>query len=51
MAPSSDIDVLFQIPLVEYTAARNALAASLKAARRTEDAVAVKALPKPSLSA
>lgn len=51
MAPSSDIDVLFQIPLVEYTAARNALAASLKAAGRTEDAVAVKALPKPSLSA
>lgn len=46
-----DVDALFQLPLVEFTAARNALAASLKAAGRTKDAIAVKALPKPSLSA
>lgn len=51
MAPPADIDALFQLPLAEYTAARNALAASLKAAGRTADAAAVKALPKPSLSA
>ena len=51
MAPPSGIDGLFQLPLAEYTAARNALAGSLKAAGRTEDAIAVKALPKPSLCA
>ncbi len=51
MAAPSDIDDLFQLPVTEYTAARNALAASLKAAGRTKDATAVKALPKPSLSA
>ena len=51
MAPPSDIDTLFQLPLAEYTAVRNALATSLKATGRTADAAAVKALPKPSLSA
>jgi hypothetical protein len=51
MAAPSDIDDLFQLPLTEFTAARNALAAALKAAGRTEDAAAVKAMPKPALSA
>lgn len=51
MAAPSDIDGLFQLPVTEYTAARNALAASLKAAGRTKDATAVKAQPKPSLFA
>jgi hypothetical protein len=45
------IDDLFKLPLAEFTAARNALAASLKAAGRGDDADAVKALAKPSLSA
>jgi hypothetical protein len=42
---------LFQLPLSEYAAARNALAASLKAAGRAAEAAAVRALPKPTLSA
>ena len=50
MAAPSDIDELFQLPLTEYTAARNALAASLRTAGRTGDAAAVAALPKPPLS-
>ena len=51
MPAASDIDALFQLPLTEYTAARNALAASLKAAGRAKNALAVKDLPKPPLSA
>jgi hypothetical protein len=51
MAPPAKIDALFQLPLSEYAAARNALAASLKAAGRAADAAAVRALPKPTLSA
>jgi hypothetical protein len=51
MAPPAEIDALFQRPLSEFTAARNALAASLKAAGRAAQAAAVKALPKPTLSA
>jgi hypothetical protein len=51
MPAASDIDKLFQLPLTEYTAARNALAASLKAAGRAKDATALKDLPKPPLSA
>lgn len=51
MAPPSDVDGLFQLQLADYTAARNALAARLKAAGHAEDAGAVKALPKPSPSA
>ena len=47
----TDIDDLFTLPLEEFTAARNVLAASLKAAGRGEDAAAVKALTKPPLSA
>jgi len=50
MVTRSNIDDLFQLPLTEFTAARNALAASLVAAGRAEDAAAVKALPKPPLS-
>jgi hypothetical protein len=45
------IDDLFKLPLAEFTAARNALAASLKEAGRADDAAAVKALTKPPLSA
>jgi hypothetical protein len=45
------IDDLFKLPLAEFTAARNALAASLKEGGRAEDAAAVKALTKPPLSA
>jgi hypothetical protein len=45
------IDDLFKLPLVEFTAARNALATSLKDAGRAEEAAAVKALSKPPLSA
>ena len=51
MAAPSDIDDLFRLPLTEFTVARNALAASLKAAGRAEEAAAVKALPKPPMSA
>jgi hypothetical protein len=51
MAGTSDIDDLFKLPPSGFTAARNALAASLKDAGRAEDAAAVKALTKPSLSA
>lgn len=47
----SDTDSLFQRPLGEFTAARNALAASLKKAGRREEADQVKGLAKPSVSA
>jgi hypothetical protein len=50
MAPPAEIDSLFRRPLSEFTAARNALAASLKAAGRAVEAAAVRALPKPTLS-
>jgi DNA repair exonuclease SbcCD ATPase subunit len=46
-----DIDALFQLPLTEFTAARNALAARLKKAGDAEQAEAVKGLQKPPLSA
>jgi len=49
-----DVDALYRLPLAEFTAARNALAARLKkAGRRDEKAEAdrVKALVKPSISA
>ena len=42
---------LFQRPLAEFTAARNALAAQLKKSGRTDEAAHVKALQKPSVSA
>ena len=53
MASASDreIDALFQLPAGEFTAARNALAARLKKAGRTDDAARVKALGKPTATA
>jgi hypothetical protein len=46
-----EIDALFQLPLTEFTAARNALAAKLKKAGDAEQAEEVRALPKPPISA
>ena len=46
-----DLDALFKLPLVEFTAARNALASQLKKAGRAEEAEQLKALAKPSVSA
>jgi hypothetical protein len=46
-----DVDGLFQLPLTEFTAARNALASRLKKAGRAEEADAIKGLQKPPLSA
>jgi hypothetical protein len=48
---SSDVDALFKLPLGEFTAARNALAARLKKAGRQDEANDVKALAKPSVAA
>jgi flagellar biosynthesis GTPase FlhF len=45
------IDDLFQLPLAEFTPARNALATVLKKSGDTAEAERVKALVKPSLSA
>src|SRR5262245_46213257 len=42
---------LFALPLTEFTAARNALAAQLKKAGTPDEAERVKALSKPSISA
>jgi hypothetical protein len=46
-----EIDALFQMPLAEFTGARNTLAARLKKERRANDAERVKLLSKPSISA
>ena len=46
-----DVDALFRLPLAEFTAARNALAARLKKAGRADHAGEVKALSKPPMSA
>ena len=48
---SAEIDALFQLPLAEFTGARNALAKQLKGEGRTLDAERVKALAKPSAPA
>lgn len=48
---AKEVDQLFQLPLAEFTAARNGLAARLKKAGRDEDAAFVKSLAKPTLSA
>ena len=45
------IDALFQLPLAEFTAARNTLAAQLKKSGRADEAARVKTLAKPSISA
>jgi hypothetical protein len=50
-AAASDIDGLFQLPLDEFTAARNALAAQLKKSGRGDEADRVKVLAKPPVSA
>jgi len=50
-SPEDDVDALFQLPLAEFTPARNALAARLKKEGRADDATLVKALTKPSVSA
>lgn len=47
----AEIDALFQLPLAEFTGARNALAKQLKSEGRTLDAERVKALVKPSAPA
>ena len=49
--PQAEIDELFQAPLAEFTAARNALAAKLKKEGDAETAERVKTLVKPSISA
>jgi hypothetical protein len=46
-----DVDALFKLPLAEFTAARNALAARLKKSGRGDEAARVKALGKPPISA
>src|SRR5687767_10506813 len=46
-----EIDTLFQLPLAEFTAARNTLASRLKKDGRGEDAERVKGLAKPPASA
>lgn len=48
---NDEIDGLFKLPLAEFTAARNILAAQLKKSGRGNDATDVKALVKPSTSA
>ena len=51
MTAVSDVDDLFRLPLEEFTAARNALAATLKKSGRGDEADRVKRLPKPPISA
>ena len=51
MPQASDVDALFALPLAEFTAARNALAARLKKEGKAADAETVKALAKPSATA
>ena len=51
MTTKNDIDALFQMPLGEFTAARNALASKLKKAERADEAAQVQALTKPPVSA
>ena len=48
---SSDLDALFQLPLNEFTGARNALASRLQKAGRKEEADQVRRLTKPPISA
>jgi len=50
-AESDEVDSLFQVALMEFTSARNALAAKLKKEGRAEEAERVKTLGKPSVSA
>ena len=50
-SPHDEGDALFQLPLSEFTAARNALATRLKKAGAPEDAERIKSLTKPSVAA
>jgi hypothetical protein len=47
----AEVDRLYQAPLAEFTAARNALAARIKATQGADAAAHVKALVKPSIAA
>lgn len=47
----TDLDALFRLPLTEFTAARNALAARLKKVGLADEANRVKSLSKPPVSA
>ncbi len=47
----AEIDAVFMLPLAEFTAERNALAARLKKSGRGDEAANVKALAKPPVSA
>ena len=51
MTQASDIDALFELPLAEFTAARNSLASRLRKVGQSADAERVKALPKPTATA
>jgi hypothetical protein len=51
VALDDDIDRLYALPLEDFTAARNELAAALKKEGKREDAERVKTLRKPSISA
>ena len=51
MASDDEVDRLYGLPLEEFTAARNKLAAALKNEGKTEEADEVKNLRKPSISA
>lgn len=48
---ADDADALFQVPLAEFIATRNALASRLNKAGKRDDGERVKALAKPSISA
>jgi methyl-accepting chemotaxis protein len=50
-AGSDPVGELYALPMESFTAARNALAASLRKAGRTAEADRVRGLPRPSLSA
>src|SRR5258705_10365537 len=50
-AIENDLDALFRLPVAEFTAARNTLAAQLKKGGRRDESEGVKALAKPSITA
>jgi hypothetical protein len=50
-SPDADVDRLFQLPLSEFTRARNVLAAARTKTGNEDDGEAVRALAKPSVSA
>src|SRR5882724_13294661 len=47
----NDLEALFRLPVAEFTAARNTLAAQLKKGGRRDESDRVKALAKPSITA